>query len=114
VQEDWVLCRVFYKSTAAAPRPASDESSGSLSSDLGVAPALQAPINAAVGYGQQDSTGPLPGAHHWPAAPLPLQSFRDLLGDMVQGSGGDPHADWSVDDSGYTRQGGMSQSWNAF
>jgi hypothetical protein len=43
---------VFYKSTAAAPRPASDESSGSLSSDLGVAPALQAPINAAVGYTQ--------------------------------------------------------------
>ncbi|KAM0872930.1 hypothetical protein ACQ4PT_038390 [Festuca glaucescens] len=114
LREDWVLCRVFYKSTAAAPRPASDDSSGSLSSDLSVAPALQAPINAAVGYGQQDSTGPLPAAHHWPAAPLPFQSFRDLLGDMLQGSGGDPQTDWSVDDSGYRRQGGMSQTWNAF
>ena len=111
-----MLCRVFDKSsTAAATRPASDESSGSLSSDLGVAPELLAPINAAVGYGQQDSTGLLPAAHHWPAAPLPFKSFRDLLGDMVQlqGSEGDPQPDWSVD-AGYTRQGGMSHTWNPF
>jgi hypothetical protein len=122
-QEDWVLCRVFYKSTTAAPspRPASDESSGSLSSDLGVAPGpglLPIALTDAVGctpiaaitdgyYGQQEhSTGLLPAAHHWPAASLPFKSFRDLLGDMVEGSGGDPKPDWSVDD-GYKRQSGM-------
>ena len=114
-----MLCRVFDKSTtAAATRPASDESPGSLISDLGVAPELLAPVNDAVGrYGQQEySTGILPAAHHWPAAaPLPFKSFRDLLDDMVQlqGSEGDPQPDWSVD-AGYTRQGGMSQTWNPF
>ncbi|EMS60278.1 NAC domain-containing protein 21/22 [Triticum urartu] len=94
LEEDWVLCRVFYKSTTAAPTPASDESSGSLSSDLGVAPVLLpvAPINV-VGrtqmaeitdgyYGQQEHpTGILPVVHHWPVASLPFTSFRDLLGD---------------------------------
>jgi hypothetical protein len=114
VQEEWVLCRVFYKSTTAAPRTASDESSGSLSSDLGVAPALLAHIDAAVGYGQQDSADILPAAHHWSAAPLPFKSFKDLLGDMVQVSGGDPHTDWSVDDAACTRQAGISQTWNPF
>ncbi|CAM0902850.1 unnamed protein product [Alopecurus aequalis] len=113
LREDWVLCRVFDKSTTAAARPASDESSGSLSSDLGVAPALQAPISTAVGYGQQDYTGLLQAAHHWPGLPLPFKSLGDLLGDMVQGSGGDAQPDWSVD-AGYTRQGGMSQTWNPF
>ncbi|KAM3370250.1 hypothetical protein ACQJBY_017883 [Aegilops geniculata] len=125
LEEDWVLCRVFYKSTTASPTPASDESSGSLSSDLGVAPVLLpvAPINV-VGrtpmaeitdgyYGQQEyPTGILPVVHHWPAAPLPFTSFRDMLGDMVEGSRGDPKPEWSVDD-GYTRQS-VPQTWNPF
>uniref|UniRef100_A0ACD5UFS3 Uncharacterized protein n=1 Tax=Avena sativa TaxID=4498 RepID=A0ACD5UFS3_AVESA len=126
LREDWVLCRVFDKGTTASPRPASEESSGSLSSDRGMLPAPLpiAPIDAPVGrapmaavtygsYGHQDTTSLLPAVHHWPAAPLPFKSLRDLLGDMVQGSGGEPKQDWRLDD-GYTRQSGMAQTWSPF
>ncbi|XBI94814.1 hypothetical protein VPH35_031384 [Triticum aestivum] len=126
LEEDWVLCRVFYKSTTAAPTPASDESSGSQSSEVGMAPALLpiAPIDA-VGRmpmaaitdsfrGHQEySTSLLMAPQHWPVAPLPFRSFRDLLGDMVESSSGDPKPEWSVDD-GYTRHSGMPQAWNPF
>ncbi|XP_044970566.1 NAC domain-containing protein 21/22-like [Hordeum vulgare subsp. vulgare] len=125
-EEDWVLCRVFYKSTAAAPTPASDESSGSLSSEVGMAPAVLpiAPVDALHRMpmaaitdsfrGQQEYfAGLLTAPQHWPVAPLPFRSFRDLLGDMVESSGADPKPEWSVDD-GYMRHGGMPQGWNPF
>uniref|UniRef100_A0ACD5V4D3 Uncharacterized protein n=1 Tax=Avena sativa TaxID=4498 RepID=A0ACD5V4D3_AVESA len=126
LREDWVLCRVFDKGTTASPRPSSEESSGSLSSDLGMLPAplLIAPTDATIGrapmaaitdgyYGHQDTTSLLPAVHHWPAAPLPFKSLRDLLGDMVQSSGGEPKQDWRLDDS-YTRQSDMAQTWSPF
>ena len=34
MQEDWVLCRVFYKSRTTTARPASTDETASLSSEL--------------------------------------------------------------------------------
>lgn len=124
LKEDWVLCRVFYKSRTATPRAASDEA-GSLNGDLSVAPALlpMAPVNAyhaAFGraptatidgyYYEQQGSG-LPAAHHRPA---PLPSFRDLLRSMVEEGGSGPKPEfpqgWS---EGYVEQNGTQpQTWN--
>uniref|UniRef100_A0A0E0KVB0 NAC domain-containing protein n=1 Tax=Oryza punctata TaxID=4537 RepID=A0A0E0KVB0_ORYPU len=144
LKEDWVLCRVFYKSRTATPRPVvSGEAGVSLSSELSlppppltVAPAVvdaylaldRAPAADTGGgsYYEEDSSG---YHHHRPApsAALPfkdLTDFRDLLSNMVQGGGGSGaaaaktegfHLGWSEEEAGYVQQSAMaSQAWNPF
>ncbi|KAL5216524.1 hypothetical protein ABZP36_007925 [Zizania latifolia] len=136
LKEDWVLCRVFYKSRTATTRPASGEKAGPLSSDLSVPPApLPVAPDPAVdaylpfdrapaadiggGFYEQDSSA----GYHRPPASLPfrdLASFRDLLSNMVQGGGGGGEKaerfqlGWSEED-GYVQPSAMaSQAWNPF
>ncbi|KAG8043508.1 hypothetical protein GUJ93_ZPchr0458g22612 [Zizania palustris] len=142
LKEDWVLCRVFYKSRTATTRPASGEQAGPLSSDLSVPPALlpvasdpavdaylpfdrAAAANFSGGFYEQDSSA---GYHRPPpaaASSLPfrdLTSFRDLLSNMVQGSGGGGEKaerfqlGWSEED-GYVQvqpSAMAAQGWNPF
>ncbi|KAG2568834.1 NAC domain-containing protein 21/22-like [Panicum virgatum] len=78
-KEDWVLCRVFYKSRTTAARPASTDETASLSSELislslpHMAPAADAYLAfdhgaapAIDGYYQQqgDAGLPVPALHH--------------------------------------------------
>ncbi|CAD6259572.1 unnamed protein product [Miscanthus lutarioriparius] len=106
LQEDWVLCRVFYKSRTTTTRPAAGPDEGgslSTSSELiglpipQMAPADDAYLSfdntpAAGGYYYHQDPG-LADAHHLPLpATQPfsqsssLSSFRDLLSSMVEGS----------------------------
>ncbi|KQJ84638.1 NAC domain-containing protein 21/22 [Brachypodium distachyon] len=112
LEEDWVLCRVFYKSVAGAPPRLSsynEAEEGSLNSDLGLG---VAPAPAML---PMSSAGVAP-------APLLSVSFGDLFSDIVQGSSSSDNprpelaeVDWSVvDGGGYTRQSGMSHTWNPF
>ncbi|KAL5215049.1 hypothetical protein ABZP36_004201 [Zizania latifolia] len=138
-KEDWVLCRVFYKSRTATPRPNSGEEAGPVSSDPSMPPAplpaaapavddgylaldrAPAPLDISGGYYEQDSSD---GRHRPPAAALPfmgLTSFRDLLSNMVQGSGGGGGENaegfqlgWN-DEEGYVQPSATaSQAWNPF
>ncbi|KAL6651390.1 hypothetical protein ACP70R_010315 [Stipagrostis hirtigluma subsp. patula] len=135
IKEDWVLCRVFYKSrtTTAARPPAADEEAASLSGELISLPTQlpdippvdaylafnHAPAAAITHYYQQQDSG-LPAAHHRPALPLKsLSSFRDLLSSMVEGGGGamaaaEFHQEWT--EAAYAQQqiGVSSQTWNPF
>ena len=127
MQEDWVLCRVFYQNRTTTARPASTDETASLSSELISLPLPHMPpaadaylafdhgAAAAIdGYYQQqgDAGLPVPALHHQPALPLDksLSSFRDLLSSMVQGSddgGGaiakaELHRDWT--EAAYAQQ----------
>lgn len=106
LQEDWVLCRVFYKSRTASTRPAAGpDEAGPLSSQLigGLPiPRMAAPADAAYlsfdvtpaagGYYHHQGSGPADARHHLlppPAQPFgrsSLSSLRDLLSSMVEGS----------------------------
>uniref|UniRef100_A0A0E0H628 NAC domain-containing protein n=1 Tax=Oryza nivara TaxID=4536 RepID=A0A0E0H628_ORYNI len=137
LKEDWVLCRVFYKSRTANPRPVvSGEAAVSLSGELSLPPPPPLPVAPAVvdgytggGYYEQDSSAGCHHHHHRPptSAALPfkdLTDFRDLLSNMVQGGGGAAaaaksegfHLGWSEEESsGYVQQSAMaSQAWNPF
>lgn len=138
MQEDWVLCRVFYKSRTATPRAVvSGEAAVSLSGELSLPPPLPPPVAPAVvdgytggGYYEQDSSAGYHHHHHHrppPSAALPfkdLTDFRDLLSNMAQGGGGGAaaaktegfHLGWSEEESsGYVQQSAMaSQAWNPF
>ncbi|KAF0892554.1 hypothetical protein E2562_016851 [Oryza meyeriana var. granulata] len=137
LKEDWVLCRVFYKSRTATPRPVSGEAGVSLSSELSMPPQAL-PVAPAVadaflaldhspaadtsgGYYEQDSSG---YHHRPPSSALPfkdLTDFRHLLSNMVHGGGGGGgakaegfHLGWS-EEEGYAQQSAMaSQAWNPF
>uniref|UniRef100_A0A0E0DIG8 NAC domain-containing protein n=1 Tax=Oryza meridionalis TaxID=40149 RepID=A0A0E0DIG8_9ORYZ len=140
LKEDWVLCRVLYKSRTATPRPVvSGEVAMSLSGELSLPPPPPPPplpVAPAVvdgytggGYYEQDSSAGYHHHHHRPPPPaaLPfkdLTDFRDLLSNMVQGGGGGAaaaaktegfHLGWSEESSGYVQQSAMaSQAWNPF
>ncbi|XP_066165505.1 NAC domain-containing protein 21/22 isoform X1 [Oryza sativa Japonica Group] len=138
LKEDWVLCRVFYKSRTATPRAVvSGEAAVSLSGELSLPPPLPPPVAPAVvdgytggGYYEQDSSAGYHHHHHHrppPSAALPfkdLTDFRDLLSNMAQGGGGGAaaaktegfHLGWSEEESsGYVQQSAMaSQAWNPF
>jgi hypothetical protein len=108
LQEDWVLCRVFYKSQTTTTRPAAGpDEAGSLSTSselIGLPMPQMAPADdaylsfdntpAAGGYYDYHHDPGLADAHHLPlpAATQPfsqsssLSSFRDLLSSMVEGS----------------------------
>lgn len=107
LQEDWVLCRVFYKSRTASTRPAAGtDEAGPLSSQLigGLPiPRMAAPADAAYlsfdatpaagGYYHHQDSGPADARHHLPPPPAAqpfgrssLSSLRDLLSSMVEGS----------------------------
>ncbi|KAL6843923.1 hypothetical protein ACP4OV_026494 [Aristida adscensionis] len=141
LKEDWVLCRLFYKSRDTATRPpAADEEAGSLSGELTgslpMQPAHMPPVDAYLAfdhapaataaithyYQQEDAGGDLPAAHHRPALPpRSLSSFRDLLSSMVEGSdgavamaGAEFHQEWT--EAAYAQQQNAlaSQTWNTF
>ncbi|PAN40128.1 hypothetical protein PAHAL_7G293800 [Panicum hallii] len=142
LKEDWVLCRVFYKSRTTTARPASTDEAASLSSELISLPLPHMPpadaylafdhgAAAAIdGYYQQQGDAGLPALHHQPTL-LPLDkglsSFGDLLSSMVEGSDGggsiakaELHQDWT--EAAYAQQqqqqGGVPahgpQAWNPF
>ncbi|KAF8649651.1 hypothetical protein HU200_064191 [Digitaria exilis] len=144
LKEDWVLCRVFYKSRTTIARPAGPEEAASLSGELIGLPLPQmAPTDAylafnhgvaaatvAGGYYQQDAGG-LTALHHHQQPTLPLDkslsSFRDLLSSMVEAGGGTiaktelHQQDWTEAAVAYAQhqQGGAppphsQQAWNPF
>lgn len=143
LQEDWVLCRVFYKSRTTTTRPAAGpDEARSLSSELiGLPTPQMAPADAylsfdntpAAGgyyYHNQEDSG-LADAHHLPAAAQPLSrsslsSFRDLLSSMVEGSDAAVRETTEIHMQGWTeaayaqQQGGImpsshsQQTWNPF
>jgi hypothetical protein len=126
LQEDWVLCRVFYRSRTVNTRPAAaDVEAGSLSNDLISLPMPHAPpVDAyllafdhapAVTVGgfhyQQDDGGGLPEAQA-----KSLSSFRELLTSMVGRDGGadakaELHHQQDWDGAAYA---GAPQTWNPF
>ncbi|XP_015691750.2 NAC domain-containing protein 21/22-like [Oryza brachyantha] len=128
LKEDWVLCRVFYKSRTVTPRLASGEAGASMSSELSVPPA-PAPLpyappaidaylavdrvpaaDAGGGYYEHDSSDGYHHHHRPPAAALPfkeLTDFRDLLSNMVQG-GAAAKADQAF--LGWSEEGGHAQA----
>ncbi|TKW06617.1 hypothetical protein SEVIR_7G251600v4 [Setaria viridis] len=139
LKEDWVLCRVFYKSRTTTAIPACpDETSSLLSGELISLPLPQMPsadaylafdhgaVAAIGGYYQQDDDAGLPASHHQPALPLDksLASFRDLLSSMVEGGDGggavaktELHQDWT--EAAYAQQQGgvlphSQPAWNPF
>jgi len=106
LQEDWVLCRVFYKSRTTTTRPAAGpDEAGSLSTSselIGLPMPQMAPADDAYlsfdstpatgGYYYHQDSG-LADAHHLPLpATQPfsqsssLSIFRNLLSSMVEGS----------------------------
>ncbi|CAN6250173.1 unnamed protein product [Urochloa humidicola] len=140
LKEDWVLCRVFYKSRTTTTRPAIPDEAASLSGELISLPLPHMPpadaylafdhgtVAANGGYYQQDDAGGLPAAlHHQPSNTLPLDkslsSFRNLLSSMVENGGGavakmELHQDWT--EAAYAQQqqqgqnGVLPQAWNPF
>ncbi|OEL32440.1 NAC domain-containing protein 21/22 [Dichanthelium oligosanthes] len=133
LKEDWVLCRVFYKSRTTITRPAGPDEAASLSGELIGLPLPHMPPadtylgfdHAAVatigGYYQQDDAGLL-ASHHQPTLPhdKSLSSFRDLLSSMVEGNDRgaaaktELHQDWT--EAAYAQQQGgvLPQAWNPF
>ncbi|OQU82346.1 NAC domain-containing protein 21/22 [Sorghum bicolor] len=139
LQEDWVLCRVFYKSRTTTTRPAAGpDEAGPLSSELiglpmpQMAPAGDAYLSfdntpaADGGYYYHHQDADLADAHHH--LPLPassLSSFRDLLSSMVEGSDAAVRGTTELHLQGWTeaayaqQQGGVmsshsQQTWNPF
>jgi hypothetical protein len=132
LQEDWVLCRVFYKSRTTTARPARpDEAASLLSGELLSLPLPQMPpadaylaafdhgAVAGIGgyYHQDDDAGVgLPASYQQRPDALPLDrslaSFRDLLSSMVEEGGGGAvaktelhHQDWT--EAAYAQQQGQ-------
>ncbi|KAJ1272822.1 hypothetical protein BS78_06G231400 [Paspalum vaginatum] len=137
-KEDWVLCRVFYKSrtTTTRPPPAGPDEAGSLSGSelIGLpvphVPPADAylsfdgtPAAAAIGGGcfyQQHPAGLADLHHPLPALPFDksLSSYRDLLSSMVDQGGGAAavpkaeqlhlHQDWTEAAYAQQLQGGVT------
>ncbi|GJN26434.1 hypothetical protein PR202_gb14362 [Eleusine coracana subsp. coracana] len=126
LKEDWVLCRVFYRSRTVTTRPAAIES-GSLSNELIGLPMPMPPVDAAyllafdhapaaatMGgfyYQQDDADDGLPAA----AQVKSMSSFRELLTSMVERDGAavakaELHQDWT--EAAYAQQ--SAQTWNPF
>ncbi|CAL5029984.1 unnamed protein product [Urochloa decumbens] len=141
LKEDWVLCRVFYKSRATTTRPAGPDEAASLSGEMISMPLTHMPpadaylpfdhgaVAAIGGYYQQDAATGLPSSHYQPTNTLPLDkslsSFRDLLSSMVEGGGDgggvvaktELHQDWT--EAAYAQQQDgvlphAQQAWNPF
>uniref|UniRef100_A0A0D9W9K4 NAC domain-containing protein n=1 Tax=Leersia perrieri TaxID=77586 RepID=A0A0D9W9K4_9ORYZ len=125
LKEDWVLCRVFYKSRTATPRPVSGEAAGvSLSSELSLPPpppVAPAVVDAYLAVDRAPASDIVAGGYYRP--PPELTDFRDLLGNMVNGGGGAKaegfHLGWSEEEAaGFVQQQQQSamasQAWNPF
>uniref|UniRef100_A0A453RZ42 NAC domain-containing protein n=1 Tax=Aegilops tauschii subsp. strangulata TaxID=200361 RepID=A0A453RZ42_AEGTS len=84
-REDWVLCRVFYKSRTTSPRPPSDEACTFFSElDLPTMPPLAPLINAYIAFDSGTAMNTIEQVSCFSGLPaLPLRgsmSFGDLLG----------------------------------
>ncbi|CAN6240922.1 unnamed protein product [Urochloa humidicola] len=136
LKEDWVLCRVFYKSRNTTTRPAGPDETASMSGELISLPLPQmhpadaylafdhGAVAANGGYYQQADAAGVPSSHYQPTLPLDksLSSFRDLISSMVGGGGGaiakteEIHQEWT--EAAYAQQQGHSgvlpQAWNPF
>ncbi|XP_062226747.1 NAC domain-containing protein 21/22-like [Phragmites australis] len=125
-KEDWVLCRVFYKSRTTTTRPPAGDEAGSLSSEL-ISQSLphMPPADAYLAFDrataatidgcyQQDAG--LPAAQALPFRSL--SSFRELLSSMVERNDGavakaEFHQDWT--EAAYAQQSAVSpQTWSPF
>ncbi|CAN6236266.1 unnamed protein product [Urochloa humidicola] len=142
LKEDWVLCRVFYKSRTTTARPTGvSETASSLPGEL-ISMPLPLPLThmppadaylafdhgavAAIGgyYQQDDAAGGFPAAAHHQHNTVPLDkslsSFRNLLSSMVEegGGGGESGAIAKTElhqdwtEAAYAQQ--QQQAWNPF
>ncbi|KAF0899461.1 hypothetical protein E2562_019959 [Oryza meyeriana var. granulata] len=126
LKEDWVLCRVFYKSRQTTPSPSSEEA-GTLSNelDLPAAPSLPPLIDAYIAFDSTPTTTTTVGSYEQvscfsglPALPMKGSiSFGDLLAmDTSEKkairtlpSSNTAKLEFSPD---WGQESGLSQMWN--